>query len=577
MICLFLVFFSSFFAPLTVKAQTGVITGRVISEDGAGLPNMIVFLNAVAGDRHAISGALESRTHTDLDGNFKFTELGPGSYSISVSNLKGYVRKPLPVSDELNPVYYRAGDKVTIHMIRGGAINGRVTNTMGAPLIGVQINAVMVRDAEGKPVRLEGNGRRRFTNDRGAYRLYGLQPGTYIVFARNNATDLYPTPYDGDVPTYHPSSTRDTAAEVIVTSGGEAGGIDIRYRGGRGHTVSGVVIGGKVAGDTPAVSILLFEMPSATPAGSSYISTGSGRGYTFSSLPDGEYVVTARTDGDDSDLASALRRISLKGSDITGVELKLLPLGSISGRVVVESSPDVCDRKLKILPEELSPTAIRYDQPRGDLAFLQLRNFSGALANEKGEFTINDIDPGHYRIGISLANENYYVKTITLPGNAPARRGGKATKPAAHSGISRNGFALKQGEKLAGVTVTIAEGAASLRGVVVSEKANAESPEKLRVHLIPAELNATDEVLRYAEALVRSDGAFAFSNIAPGKYSLLVRAAPDDELSDRPPAAVAWDVNERAKLRREAEALKIEVELKPCQRIAGHVVKYSSK
>ncbi|MCI0392889.1 MAG: carboxypeptidase-like regulatory domain-containing protein [Acidobacteria bacterium] len=576
MICLFPLLFSSFFAPLTVQAQTGEITGRVISEDGAGLPNMIVFLNPVAGDRQAISGALESRTHTDLDGNFKFTELGPGPYSISVSNVRGYVRKSLPVNERQNPVSYRAGDKVTINMIKGGAISGRVTNTMGAPFIGVQVNAVMVRDAEGKPFRAEGGGVRRFTNDRGAFRLYGLQPGTYLVFARNNATDLYPTPYDGDVPTYHPSSTRYTAAEVIVTSGREAGGIDIRYRGGRGHTVSGVVIGGKVAGDTPAVSILLFEMKSAAPAESSYISTGGARGFTFSGLPDGEYAVIARTDGDDSGLASAPRRISLKGSDITGVDLKLLPLGSISGRVVVES-PEVCDRKRKIPPEELSPTAIRDDQPSGDLAFLQRWNFYGDHANEKGEFMINDVDPGHYRIGMRLANENFYLKTITWPRNAPARRGATATKTAAESDMSRNGFALKQGEKLAGVKVTIAEGAASLRGEVVSERANAKAPESLRVHLIPAELNATDEILRYDEALVRIDGAFAFSNLAPGKYLLLVRAAPQDELSDRPLAPVAWNANERAKLRREAEALKIEVELKPCQRIEGQTVKYSSK
>ncbi len=38
-------------------------------------------------------------------------------------------------------------------------------------------------------------------------------------------------------------ATRDTAAEVTVTSGGEASGIDIRYRGDQGHVVSGSVSG----------------------------------------------------------------------------------------------------------------------------------------------------------------------------------------------------------------------------------------------------------------------------------------------------------------------------------------------
>ncbi len=81
-------------------------------------------------------------------------------------------------------------------------------------------------------------------------------------------------------------------------------------------------------------------------------------------------------------------------------------------------------------------------------------------------------------------------------------------------------------------------------------------------------------MLRYAEVIVRAGGAFALNNVAPGKYWLIARAVPDEEPSDRPSTPVAWDANERAKLRREAEALKIKVELKPCQRVSDQVVKY---
>ena len=49
---------------------------------------------------------------------------------------------------------------------------------------------------------------------------------------------------------------------------------------------------------------------------------------------------------------------------------------------------------------------------------------------------------------------------------------------------------------------------------------------------------------------------------------------PEDEPSDGPPSPAAWDAVERAKLRKEAEAMKTEVELKPCQRITDQVVKY---
>ena len=54
---LFALFVLSWFAPLIAKAQTGEITGRVVAEDGGGLPNVMVYLNAVVTDRRAASAA----------------------------------------------------------------------------------------------------------------------------------------------------------------------------------------------------------------------------------------------------------------------------------------------------------------------------------------------------------------------------------------------------------------------------------------------------------------------------------------------------------------------------------------
>jgi hypothetical protein len=80
--------------------------------------------------------------------------------------------------------------------------------------------------------------------------------------------------------------------------------------------------------------------------------------------------------------------------------------------------------------------------------------------------------------------------------------------------------------------------------------------------------------LRYAEVLTRNDGSFAFNNLAPGKYWLLARPVPDDEPVDRPPRPLSWDSAERARLRMEAEKKKIEVELKPCQRLNDSSFKF---
>ena len=148
-----LLLFSLCFVPLSPEAQTGVITGRVVTEDGSGLPGVTVTLTPVAADRRAISRGSQNRTSTDEDGNFKFTGLAPLVYSVSASFAKSYVPSPIPVSERQDSGYHRIGANVTITMIKGGAITGRVTNAMGEPLIGVQVNAAMASGADGSADR----------------------------------------------------------------------------------------------------------------------------------------------------------------------------------------------------------------------------------------------------------------------------------------------------------------------------------------------------------------------------------------------------------------------------------------
>src|SRR5262249_27833150 len=334
---LLILFLSLCFATLTQNAQTGEITGRVVTEDGKALPNAEIYLIPSAGSVRESSRDSQYRTSTDEDGNFKFTGLAPIRYTISVNNAEGYVRKLDPIVETQSPAYHYAGDNVTITMVKGGAITGRVTNAVGEPLTGARVTAVMARDAEG--IRTPMGRWEQTTDDRGVYRITGLPPGNYIVFSRNVISTPSSTSGDVDVPTYHPSSTRDKAAEVEVVSGGEASGIDIRHRGERGHVISGVISGSLIPDIASAALVTLYDLPAGTEAASSFIRAGGARGFAFHGQPDGEYMITARTNNEESNQGSAPRRVTLKGGDITGLELKLLPLGSIIGSIVVESIP----------------------------------------------------------------------------------------------------------------------------------------------------------------------------------------------------------------------------------------------
>jgi protocatechuate 3,4-dioxygenase beta subunit len=569
---LFVIFASSCFAPLVAKAQTGVITGRVVAEDGGGLADVSVELYPVNSGQRNLGRQIW--TVTEEDGTFKFTGVSPRAYSIGVREPNGFVSKPRPAPERINSRYYRIGDNVVITLIRGGVITGRVTAAGGEPMIGAQVSAVMTRDAEGNPVRRQFDGRQRTTDDRGVYRLYGLAPGTYVVVARNAMFTPGLQPYSDDAPTFYPSSNRAAAAEVTVTSGGEASGVDIRYRGERGYVVSGVMTGdNEISQSYTYADITLYGMATGYAVGSASVPPGAN-GFAIHGVGDGEYEIIARRFGynEEEGAVSPPRRVTVKGADVGGIELKLAPQASIAGKVLVEKSEKGCETRRKLSIEEVV-VSLRRDEKASERRAVYQGFVIDAAPTDKGDFTIRHIDPGRYFIEPRLPIENWYVKSIAAA--APALAKANTRMGATGADIARDGIELKAGEKLSGVTVTIADGAASLSGKVVAAKEGARLLSRVRIHLAPAEATAADELLRYAEAIVRSDGAFALSNIAPGKYWLIARAAPDDEPGDRPATPAAWDANERAKLRREAEALKIEVELKPCQRMRDQIVKYA--
>jgi Carboxypeptidase regulatory-like domain len=550
--------------------QGGTVTGRVVNDEGDGMPNVNIHITRATTRKRVGPTRGNTTVITDKDGNFRATDLSPGLYTVNVSNTKEYVMKPLTAAERREQRYYRVGDNISISLVKGGVITGKVTNSDGRPMVGVEVSETMVRDVEGHPMRSSPRREPRMTDDRGIYRMYGLQPGTYIVSTHGRLMPAGFSPYEDMVVTYHPSSTHNTAAEVAVASGGEVTGVDIRFRGEPGYVVSGIVTipSGPLSSRYIEVSLISTDISSVVR------SVGirpdpPKKGFMIRGVTNGEYEIIANGYGDDGIVATSTpRRVTISGADVTGLELKMSPLASISGQVHIEASSNLCQNKSKRATEEIMIYA-RSDDPSALAASTSYFFGSDVAVNEKGEFTIPSLRPNRYRFEASLPDETWYTKSITLPAPPEARR-----PQSGITDISRAGLGLKSGDKVTGVMVTIAEGAASLHGKVVAEKGGAGSPSRLRVHLAPVDAAIANDVLRYAEALMNNDGTFVLTNLAPGKYWLLLRPVPDEEPADRPSRPSAWDSAERARLRREAETKKIEVALKPCQRVRDFSIKF---
>jgi len=173
-------------------------------------------------------------------------------------------------------------------------------------------------------------------------------------------------------------------------------------------------------------------------------------------------------------------------------------------------------------------------------------------------FALRNLVAARYRFEPRFYARYWYLQSITIT-NA-------AAKPQKIDAAA-NWTTLKPGEQLTNLTITLAQGAASIRGrVPVAEGAAVPA---MSIVLVPAEPDKVDDVLRYFVSEVSADATFAFNNLPPGRYLAVVDTQPPTLMKLRQPEAAPI----RAKLRRAAEAKKIEIELKPCQNVADYQLK----
>lgn len=529
------------------ETTTGAISGSVVNESGQPFAGVQVAVRAM-------NGVVPARTSiTDSDGNFRLNNLPPALYIISAST-PAYVTEPR--DPNLPPVHNRIGDSVRLQLIRGGVITGTVTNAAGELMVAVAVRAWMVRDAQGRPAKMPYVFfQEQTTDDRGIYRIFGLLPGTYVVSAGGAGFSqrFQLSPYAFDVPTYAPSSTRDSAAEVSVR-GGEESSVDIRYRAEAGHSISGAV---KVTAGTGA-SITLSSAANGFMSFGSTSQNFGAKGFEFFGLADGDYVLVAREIVPGSaPLPSALlmsdpRRVTVKGADVTGIELAPKPLALLSGHVVLEpTKPAECEGKRRPLFSEMMVTLTRpeKDMENDLLPFYPTSNSTSVDA--KGNFAIRNLLSARYMPQAEFYARYWYLNSMTIAG--PPKVDAAA-----------NWTTLKTGDRTE-ITISLAEGAASIRGRINAAN-DTELPSGVGVYLIPADREKATDVLRHFVTSVGGDGTFTFTNLPPGRYLTLVQTL-DAQTGALAKLRLPESLEARTKLRRAAEAQKKDLELKPCQNL----------
>ena len=152
-----------------------------------------------------------------------------------------------------------------------------------------------------------------------------------------------------------------------------------------------------------------------------------------------------------------------------------------------------------------------------------------------------------------FSGEQWYLKSVAF-----------ASPNVKPTDATRTWTCVKPGDQLSGLTFTLAQGGALVRGGITLAEGQT-LPEKLAVYLVPAEAERAEEPLSYFVAPVNSEGRFWLYNVTPGRYWMVAQRGTDDTRYEMSKVRLPDGGELRSLLRHTGEQTKTAIELKPCQ------------
>ena len=377
------------------QAQTAAISGIVVDDQDPPKP-----LNRAIVTVSAPELPRSRSVVTDDKGSFSIANLPPGRYIVKAEKpayLTAALGSKRP-SRSGTPLVLTAGanaSNLVLRLWRGAVVAGRVTDEAGYPLRGAPVRAVRDGGAGDPSLPAYSNnnlgsgppgtpGGGVATNDRGEYRIFGLEPGEYVVMvtppfevagaaspmtdaavdallaqlrqgrrAATSSPNGMPAPGSSSYsPVFYPGTANvDSATVLKLAPGQEVNGVDVRADRIPVTTVNGVV---RTADGSPAAGATVSLYRTAKPTRftslrSSSISAAAGAdgSFTIVGVPPSPYRLVARhrprgaptstaTTGAPTAQDWAWTELNVAGQDVGGIALTLGAGITVSGTVVFD-------------------------------------------------------------------------------------------------------------------------------------------------------------------------------------------------------------------------------------------------
>lgn len=488
-------------------APLGSISGRV-TIGGRPAPGSTVMLTE---NEHGSSSSrgLISKALTDQEGHFRLPDVASGRYDISAFAPAYAVKSGVPAITVADGEHVEGVD---IDLIPGGVITGRVTLADGRPAMGEQIGIF----------RVDSNYQRDWSDrfdisadDRGVYRVYGLEPGRYLIGAGINIehwSRLQRRRYNPL--TYHPSTTDPASARVIeVASGVEVTAVDITLADPvKVFTASGCVVDGETGLPVSAARLEL-EKIHKTATGESSGSSGGHAGSTDAAgcfrimgLGAGNFNVKAALEGANS--YSEVAHFEIKDQDVDGLKVKLHKGGSIIGIVLVEGEGGHAAE----LPSGLHIWPTSPGAPPATVA-------------PDGSFRAVGLRPGTVRLHLSNSKNStgLMISRIQHP---------RITTETREPGVIDGVVQLEPGEQVQDVRIFVSRVTGGVRGRVKVTGGKLPIGSQLEVTLWRP--SGTPGSYSGSRIKVDPNGNFEFLGLPPNEYRLEAQAVLPDSAHGSP-------------------------------------------
>ena len=549
---------------------TGSIAGTVVVE-GAGTP--------VRRARVTLTGVevrVPRTAVTSDNGQFSFTSLPAGRFSMSVSKA-GYVDMAYGAKRAGRPgtpIQLAEGqklEKANITIPRGSVVTGVVIDENGEPSPGTSVRVMrfLMRTGE-RTLQQAGQDQ---TDDRGMYRIYGLQPGEYIISAAPRNMNI------GDL--------RQTILAEIETAVQQA---QAARGGGPGGGAGGGAGGGGRAGARGAAPIDVTQIMNGR--GQQMLDRASQLQQQLQQVEQEQAVAYAPVYYPGTTSPSGAASVTLGvGEERAGIDfqLQLVQTAKIEGRIQGTDGNPVQETRLALVSAD-----------RAGVPSIPGVNSNMARVDREGKFSFTNVTPGQYRVmaraAVRPAADPSGSAIAPAPGGrgrdmGPGGRGGGAQQVLWASADVTIG-----GQSVNDLVLTLQPGM-TMTGRIVFEGSSIPPPTDLtrvRVNLVPRGQQQGFEMGGVPPAQVDNTGRFTIMGVVPGRYTLTANVPPGAGRAGGPagapgaggatattgaggttPPAGQWFLKSAVASGRDMLDFALDVE--PNQEVAGAIITFGDK